>query len=116
MNKYRNNKVFIDGIRFSSKLESRHFSFMKEAGIEILELQPKYLLQEGFTHRGVKYRPIHYIADFKVLHEGKEFILDSKGQELQEFKLKRKLLLNKYPEINFHTIKTNKDLKLLFNL
>lgn len=116
INKYKNSRVEINGIKFSSKLEARHYMFLLDSSIEILELQPKYLLQEGFTHNSVKYRPIHYIADFKVLHEGKEFILDSKGQELSDFKIKRKLLLYKYPKLNFYTIKTLKDLKLLFNL
>ena len=68
MNKYRNKKIQIDMYVFDSIAESKRYKELKlleRAGeISELELQPKFLLQEGFKKNGKTYRKVEYIADF----------------------------------------------------
>lgn len=68
MNKYRNKKIQVDMYVFDSIAESKRYKELKlleRAGeISELELQPKFLLQEGFKKNGKTYRKIEYIADF----------------------------------------------------
>lgn len=69
--------------------------------ISDLELQPKFELQSGFTHKGKRYRPIFYIADFRYKKDGIEIVEDVKGYHTDVYKLKKKLFLKKYNDINF---------------
>lgn len=68
MNKYRNKKVIVDDYIFDSIQESRRYKELKlllRAGeISNLQLQPRFLLQEGFKKNGRTYRKIEYVADF----------------------------------------------------
>ena len=109
MNKYRNKKVQVDMYVFDSIAESRRYKELKllERAKEIteLELQPKFILQEGFKKNGKTYRPIYYIADFKYKEKGKTIVEDVKGVETKEFKIKHKLFEKKYPELELRIIK-----------
>lgn len=107
-NKYGAKKVELDGHIFDSKKEAWKYSelkLLKRAGeIQDFTLQPIFLLQEGFkdTRSGKTERPIIYKADFKVtLLDGREQIIDTKGHRTDVYKMKRKMLLKKYPEIDF---------------
>lgn len=77
---------------------------LKKAG-EVTEiiLQPEYTLQEAFTREnGERVRAIRYRADFKVCYkDGTVEVIDVKGHKTKEYLLKKKQLLNKYPDINF---------------
>ena len=68
MNKYRNKKVIVDDYIFDSIQESKRYKELKlllRAGeISNLQLQPRFLLQEGFKKNGRTYRKIEYVADF----------------------------------------------------
>jgi hypothetical protein len=68
MNKYRNKKVRIDRYVFDSIAEGRRYrelALLEKAGeITNLELQPRFLLIEGFKKNGKTYRKTEYIADF----------------------------------------------------
>lgn len=104
--KYKAKKTVFDGITFDSQKEAMRYGELKlleRAGeISDLELQPKYVLQEGFRDKdGKKHIAITYKADFKYVEKGKEIVEDAKGFETEVFKIKLKLLLYKYPEINF---------------
>ena len=112
--KYNSKKIIIDDIKFMSKLEANCYVFLKPL-FPSLELQPKYLLQSKFTRSGKAMREINYIADFKFNLNGYSIVIDSKGMETEVFKIKRKLLLYKYPEINFYTVKSLKALKVLID-
>lgn len=107
--KYHNKKPEVDGITFDSRKEAKYYcdlKLLKQAGeIEYFELQPEFVLLEPkndkVTGRGIKYR-----ADFKVFYpNGKVKIVDTKGYKTNVYKLKKKLLLAKYPEINFEEVK-----------
>ena len=57
-------------------------------------------LQPRFKKEGKTYRPITYIADFVVYYEDKTYVIDTKGAETTEFKLKKKLFEYKFPYSN----------------
>lgn len=101
--KYHANKREIDGHTFDSIAEAQHYASLKlleRAGvISDLQLQPKYLLQEGFVSLGHRERAIHYIADFQYVRSGKTVIEDVKGMKTEVYKLKRKLFLYKYKDL-----------------
>ena len=109
MNKYHNKKVQVDMYVFDSIAESRRYKELKlleQAGsIKNLELQPRFLLQEGFRKNGKTFRKIEYIADFQYLENGKIIIEDVKGKETEVFKLKRKLFEHEYPDYELKIIK-----------
>ena len=108
-NKYNNKKTIVDGIKFDSEMESHYYIYLKqlkEIG-EVVDfiLQPTYLLQEGFNLNGKRIRAITYKADFKVIYkDGHEEVIDVKGKLTEEFKIKRKMLLYRYRDINFKCV------------
>lgn len=98
LNKYRNIKINIDGIKFDSKREAERYAelkIMEKAKlITDLELQPKFVLQEGFKYQGKKEKPITYIADFKYKElSGTVVVEDVKGVATKDFNNKRKMFL-----------------------
>lgn len=108
-NKFKNKKTEIDGIKFDSEMESHYYLYLKELkeeGVVVdFELQPTFILQEGFIKDGKKIRPITYKADFEVTYiDGHIEVIDVKGKMTEEFKLKRKMLLYKYRDINFKCV------------
>lgn len=104
--KYNNRKTILDGITFDSQKEADYYCQLllrQRAGeIKGFELQPEFILQEGFTHEGHKVRPIIYRADFRINYpDGREQVVDVKGKKTKEYQLKKKMLLKKYPGIWF---------------
>lgn len=98
MNKYRNKKVEVDGIKFDSKKEARRYSdllLLQRAGeISELVLQPRFSIWVGGVH------VCDYIADF-TYKRGEDvlnnFVVeDVKGQKnggaWRVFRLKQKLM------------------------
>ena len=110
--KYHSNKTEVDGIKFDSRKEAdyyRQLKLRKQAGdIVGFELQPAYELQPGYVRDGKKIRPIVYVADFKVTNtDGTETVVDVKSYITEKnpvYRLKRKMLLYKYPEVDFREI------------
>jgi len=106
--KYRNSKTVNGGITFASARESYRYSELKllqRAGeITGLELQPTYVLQEAFEYHGKKHRAITYRADFRYIEKGAVIVEDSKGFSNPLYLLKKKLLLAKYPDIDFREV------------
>lgn len=109
MNKYRNRKTIIDGITFDSRREAeryRELRLMEKANLILhLELQPVYELQAKFRHNGKTERAITYKADFRYEENGRIVVEDVKGMETEVFKIKRKLFLYRYPDIDFRIVK-----------
>ena len=118
LNKYRNKKTVIDSITFDSRKEARRYcelKLMEKAGeISGLELQKKFVLipeQREFTMEIYKSgrnkgcfkkgklleRECCYIADFYYLDkDGKLVVEDVKGVRTEAYKIKRKLMLERY--------------------
>lgn len=112
-NKYNNKKVVIDGIKFDSKREGEyyeHLKCLKQAGkITDFELQPKFVLQEGFKKYGRKFLPINYVADFRVwFPDGTDCVIDIKGHETPDFKIKRKLFDKRYENLHLKLVTYSK--------
>ncbi|TWJ39626.1 hypothetical protein CHCC5027_3539 [Bacillus paralicheniformis] len=112
-NKYNNRKVTIDGIVFDSAREGDYYDHLKQlkrAGIvERFELQPKFTLQESFRKRGKLFRAIDYKADFRVwLADGTDFVVDVKGFETPDFKIKRKLFEKRYKGLELKLVTYSK--------
>lgn len=109
-NKLNNKKIQIDGFTFDSMLEAdyyTHLKLLKKLGDVLhFHLQPKYVLQEGFYKDGKYIRPITYKADFLVFYADKHVeVVDTKGFETQQFKIKRKMFEDRYPELELKIVK-----------
>lgn len=101
-NKYGNKKTVVDGITFDSLAEAKYYEQLKwllvNKQIKSFKLQPTFSLQDGFKKNGKTYRKIEYVADFEVHHlDGSIEIVDVKGFETTDFKIKKKLFNFKYP-------------------
>lgn len=109
MNKYNAVRTEVDGILFHSKGEARRYGELKmlerEGEISNLELQPEFVLLDGFVRDGKRIQAIKYRADFKYVEDDIVVIEDFKGKETAEFRIKRKLFLNRYPEYEFRVTK-----------
>lgn len=110
-NKYHNKKVELDGFTFDSIAESQRYGELKllqMAGeISDLRLQTEFLVFDGFKHRGKKYQAIHYTDDFDYIENGVMVVEDVKspGSKMaRDFGIRVKLLLKRYPEIDFRII------------
>ena len=107
--KYGNKKPTINGITFDSMAEARYYRDLrlkKAAGyIKDFELQPRFELQPTFKKNGVTHRSIVYVPDFKIyMNDGSVRIVDVKGHETAEFKIKHKLFEYKYPELHLEVV------------
>lgn len=96
----------LDGIRFASKAEARAYQVLKimesRGSITELRLQPRYELQSKFADAlGVKHRAISYIGDFEFLRENVRICVDVKGIEAAGFRVKFKMAIKLYPNIQF---------------
>lgn len=101
MSKYKNKKVVVDNILFDSKKEANYYIYLKmleDAGkIVDLELQKRFVLQQGFKLHGKTYRAITYVADFVYKdQEGQTHVVDTKGYRTEVYKIKKKLFMKKY--------------------
>ena len=110
MSKFHNKKTIVDGILFDSQMESHYYLYLKELkeqGVVVdFKLQPVFILQEGFSKDGKKIQPIKYIADFKVTYnDGHVEIIDVKGKITEAFRIKRKILLYKYRDVDFKCVR-----------
>ncbi|WP_298564337.1 DUF1064 domain-containing protein [uncultured Phascolarctobacterium sp.] len=107
--KYGNRVTEVDGIRFDSEKEADYYWqlhwMMREGTVKEVELQPKFVLQPGYKREGKKIRPIIYKADFKVTEAGGHvYYVDTKGMKTPVYLLKKKMLLYKYPDIDFREV------------
>ena len=98
--KYKNKKVVVDNILFDSKKEANYYTKLKilrDAGkITDLELQKRFVLQQGFKLNGKSYRAITYIADFIYKDDKGVHVVDTKGYRTEVYKIKKKLFMKKF--------------------
>ena len=110
MGKYNAKKTIVDGIEFDSKLESEYYLLLKqlqqEGKVKEFTLQPFFTLQAGFHKNGKFIRPIVYKADFEIEYaNGYKEIVDVKGFETTDFKIKKKLFESRYPHLTLTLVK-----------
>lgn len=100
--KYRNEKITIDGHTFDSQKEGQRYldlRLMLRAGvIRDLELQKRFVLQDGYVFQGRKVQPIAYIADFYYYDNEKKcyVVEDVKGFRTDMYKIKKKMFEYRY--------------------
>lgn len=110
-NKYGSEMCYHNGIRFHSKAERWYYQQLllmeKQGMIKILELQPKFIVDDGFTRNGKKYHDVYYISDFKIkdLRDNKVWIVDTKGSYKlpRSYTLKRNRFLMQF-DYNFKEV------------
>ena len=94
--KYHAQKTTVDDITFDSKKEAMRYQelrLLERAGeIKNLQLQVPYVLIEKSKHG----RAIKYIADFVYEKKGQTVVEDCKGFRTDTYKLKKRLLAEKY--------------------
>lgn len=103
MSKYGAKKVTINGIIFDSKMEADYYLHLLELQekeiVTEFELQPVYELLKPFVLNDKKIQGIKYKADFLVKYaDGHSEVVDIKGFETVDFKLKKKLFQYKYKQ------------------
>lgn len=104
--KYGNEITEVNGIKFDSAKEAMYYAdllwLLKAGHITKIELQPRFILQPGYDHKGKHVRPITYVADFKVTEaNGHVYYVDTKGMKTQVYRIKKKMLLYTHPDIDF---------------
>lgn len=109
--KYGAVATVVNGIKFDSKAESKRYRdliLLKRAGeITDIQLQPKYVLMAGFKHKatGKRVQPITYSADFLVTYaDGHQEIEDVKGVKTEVYRIKKKLFMNLYPDLEIKEV------------
>ena len=112
-NKYHNKKVEYDGHKFDShKEQNRYLQLLqleKLGIIKDLKLQVPYLLLDTIRYKGKTYSKTSYICDFQYIDvkTNKVIVEDVKSPATAKdkvYRLKIKMLLSKYPEIDFEEI------------
>jgi len=101
VSKYRNKKT--NGYD-SAKEAGRAWQLkILERNGEIYDLreQVMFILQDKFKRDGKSERAITYVADFVYMQDGKKIVEDVKGFKTDVYKIKRKMLLFRYPDIVF---------------
>ncbi|TDM12676.1 DUF1064 domain-containing protein [Macrococcus bovicus] len=98
--KYNAKKSTWNGITFDSEVECEYYQFLlqqkEQHKISIIRLQPKYKIIDKVAH----FRATYYVADFEVtLPGGHVIVIDIKGMATAEAKLKRKLFMSLYPNL-----------------
>ena len=97
--KYKNVKVLDAGLKFDSKAEHKRWQYLvlleKAGEIRDLRLQvPFELIPAQVAPDGKKIKATVYVADFAYVDKKGSFIVeDPKGVSTQEFKIKKKLML-----------------------
>lgn len=105
--KYNAIKTVIGNLKFDSKKEANYYLTLKakriNGEIRSIKLQPEFLILRGFTlENGERIKGIKYVADFEVEYaDGHKEIVDVKGLRTDVYKMKKKMLLDMYPNINF---------------
>ena len=107
--KYGNKITEVNGIAFDSKKEAAYYEDLllqqRIGAVKSIELQPEFVLQPGYEREGKKIRSIIYRADFKVTEaSGHIYYVDTKGMRTQVYLIKKKMLLYRYPDIDFREV------------
>ena len=104
--KYWAKKTTIDGIVFDSKSESDFYMYLKHnPDVRKFTLQPVYILQPSFKHKGKSILPIKYVSDFEIEYKDwSKVVVDIKWLPTQASLLKRKMFMYTYKDIELQRI------------
>lgn len=129
MGKIKHKITEVDGIKFHSKMESEFYEYLKNekaiGNVKSFTLQPTFILQDKFIIVDGKTIPgtdpdfekikrktksktisaIKYISDFDIIYkDGRREIIDVKGQETADFKIKKKMFHFRYPDLTLNLV------------
>lgn len=114
MSKYNNRKIMVDGVEFDSIAESRRYQelIMSSRAGEIYDLKvhQRWELLPSYKHGNKTVRGIFYEDDFNYIDskDKKRHVEDVKGVQTEAFKIKRKMFLQRYPEVVFEIVKVGR--------
>ena len=99
--KYNNKKTRVDGILFDSQKEANYYIGLKIltacGEIRGFGIQMRIVIAEGDENT----RATEYLPDFVIFNkDGTYRIVDVKGMQTDVFKLKMKMLKEKYPKLD----------------
>lgn len=96
-NKYKNQKVVIDGIKFDSKAEAAYYYLLKQRKITNFKMQESFVIHDAFSLNGKRYQAIKYKPDF-TFYDGDTLtkVVDVKGKRTADFNIKAKLFAKRY--------------------
>lgn len=111
MARQRSKKCTYNGLNFDSITERDYYKVLelrqKNKEISDLEIQKKFVLQEGFRLNDKAIKPITYSADQIYIENGKVHVTDVKGSEFtveETFKIKFKMLKNLHRDYIYHVV------------
>ena len=108
MSKYGNRPARRDGYRFDSQAELRRYeqlTLLQSAGeIDGLQVHPRYTIIDALMVGTKREPPIVYEADFGYWQAGQLIVEDVKGAWTPVFKIKRRLFLARYRDVNFRIL------------
>jgi len=96
--KYKAKSIIIDWYKFDSTIEWDYYLYLKNKWIDEFTIHPKYELQPKFVIWDNKIMAVNYMADFSIMVDWKECVIDIKGMATETAKLKRKMFMYKYPD------------------
>lgn len=106
--KYGAKKCLINGLKFDSVMEGRYYVYLlhliQDGVITSFERQVTYVLQDKYrdAFTGKVVSAIKYVADFVLtMPDDSEVVIDVKGKETADFKLKKKMFGFRYRDIQF---------------
>ena len=114
----KQDRTSYDNILFDSKLEMVRYEMLlllqKAGKISDLEIQKEFLLLEDAEYNGKKERGIRYFADFYYFdrEDSHCFVVEEwkvKATKTKDYRLKRKLFLQRYPNIEFREMVGDKE-------
>ena len=101
--KYHAKKTVVEGITFDSKKEAKRYMELKAmekvGSIQNLQLQVPFVLIEKSKYG----RSIKYVADFVYNKNGSKIVEDVKGVKTPVYKLKKRIMAEKYGIIVLET-------------
>jgi len=117
-NKFNARKAWADDIQFDSTAERDYYLILKKKlsnnEFKSFEMQVVEELMPKFKYRGKGIRSLKYKCDFLITHhDGVKEYIDVKGKITEVFRIKWKLLQNKYKDREdlLFSIVTVKDFK-----
>lgn len=109
--KYKNKIIYYNNIKFQSIKERNRYMILNQAQkkgfIKELKMQVPYLLIDTIHYKGKTYPKTKYYADFQYIENGKMIVEDVKSEITRKdktYRIKIKLLLSKYPDIDFREV------------
>lgn len=111
-------KTEIDGIKFDSKLEAHFYGLLNLHKIPFT-MKEKIVLQKAFRYNGEAIREIALLPDFIIKNDGVYNIVDTKGFQTSDNKIKvkllKKVLSEKYSESRVFLPKNQKECAEVIN-